>query len=131
MNALSRASGFSTRAYVDSAIVGVKLVDDINRVASVSRRQRQLVVGIAEKLEGAVTDEKAERSGIGAWIGYRAAANGIRAGGVKVDDLSSLSRSVSASICMYAIISTKRTASFNSKAIYADCRAYTSTVINN
>src|ERR1039458_5487695 len=94
MNALSRAPGFSARTYSDSATIGVELVGDINRVASISRCQRQLVVGIAEKLESAVTDEKTERSGIGAWIGYRAAADGIRAGGVKVDDLSSLSRSV-------------------------------------
>ena len=92
-------------------------MDDINWIAGIGGRQRQLVAGIAEKLESAVTDEETERSRLGAWIGYGAAADGIRACGVKVDNLSSLGRSIAASICMYAIISTERTTGFNSKAV--------------
>ena len=48
-----------------------------------------------------------------------------------MDSLKSLSRSIAASICMYSIISTKKTASFNAKAIYAGGCANSSAIINN
>ena len=128
---LRRTAGFSDGTYADSATIGVELMDDINWIAGVSGRQRQLVVGIAEKLESAVTDEETERSRIGAWIRHRAATDGIGACGIKVDKLGSLGGSVAASICMYAIISAERAPGFNSKAVYAGCRPHSGAIVNN